>query len=311
LAAFVPHLVSQGDYRLAAEALSELRTVAERPDCLDKTRRRQLEAFTRDLTAAEAVHELITALETGELSSDLDAIKAFITHLGPDLLPRLLRAREKSGSKDLRTMLDSATEQFVREYAASLCDVLRSEDPLVLRAALRLQAGLGRADAIPETIRLLGHDDERVRLGSTEVLVTLGGDAALAALTSQLADPARQVRVAALWGLATWRHEPALPTIIATIDSPSFRTLHSEEQMAILDAYAQIGGSTAIERLGRLLHNRRLLRASEPTGVRACAARALGVTVHHDAKALLERARKDRDPEVRRTALRSLRKQGS
>lgn len=311
LGGFVPHLVSGGHYRLAAEALSELRTVAERPDGLDKTRRGQLEALTRDLTNAGAVHDLIAALESGELPSDLDAIAMFITHLGPDLLPRLLRAREKSGSKELRTMLDSVTEQLVRMNTAALIDVLRSEDPLVLRAALRLQACLGRADAISETIRLLWHDDERIRLASTEVLVALGGDTALAALTSQLADPARPVRVAALWGLATWRYEPAFATLTDSIDAEWFRTLHSEEQMAILDAYAHIGGPKAIERLGRLLKRRFLLGSSEPTVVRACAARALGVTVHPDAKALLERAREDRDPEVRRAVQRSLRKQGS
>jgi hypothetical protein len=306
----VPQLVGGRHFRSAAECLSELRAFQEQPDVLDEVRLREVEVLFEDLAVSDAVQELMRALESGDLQSDLDSIRTLVSHLGPALLPRLLRAREKAGGKDLRAALGTAAEQLARRHPEAVVAALQSEDPLIVRAALRILVGLGRNDALAETARLLRHADTRVRLGAVEVIVALAGEKGLEPLCRALDDTAREVRVAALWGLATWRHQAVLPRLEGLLDSKAFRDTDSDEKMALLDAYARIGGARAVDRLGRLLHARTLLRPKEPSEVRAYAARALALTGTPVAKAMLERAQDDRDVEVRRAVQRSLRKAG-
>ena len=249
-------------------------------------------------------------MEAGDVQSDLDCIENFASHFGFVLLPRLLRIREKAVGKELRATLETTTERLAREHPEAVREGLHDDDPLVVRGALRILVGLGAAEAIPETMRLLDHGDTRVRLGAVEVLVALGAEPGLEALVHALDDEVREVRVAALWGLATWQHSPALSQLVQRIDAKAFRYTESDEKMAILDAYARIGGEAAVEHLGKLLNARSMFKAKEPTDVRACAARALGSVGSPEAKAMLSRAQGDRDPEVRRAVQRSLRKVG-
>jgi HEAT repeat protein len=106
----------------------------------------------------------------------------------------------------------------------------------------------------------------------------------------------------------TWKHQAALGPLAAAIDAKEYREVDSEERMAMLDAYAQIGGASAVERISRLLLGRTLLKPRERSEVRSCAARALGLTGSPEAKALLERCAEDGDPEVKRAVQRALRR---
>jgi HEAT repeat protein len=307
LGGFLPRLLKERRIVLATDVLRELRAIGDEK-ALDDLRRRQLGAIFSELATSEAVEDLIAALESGDLQAETGSVEMLATHFGPALLPRLLRAREKSGGKELRTALEAACEELVRRYPEALNPQLRSRDALVLRTALHIQRNLGRVDLLPETIHNLEHADARVRLAAVDVLVALGGKASLTQLLPRLSDDVRAVRVAALWGLATWRYEPALEVLAAAIDSKSFRTVEAEERTAMLDAYAQIGGARAVERLGGLLTGRVLLKPREPSEIRAGAARALGLTGLPEARALLERCRKDGDAEVQRAVQRALRR---
>lgn len=309
-AVVIPQLLAERQLRLVAGVLGELRALTEQPEILDEECRREVDNLFAKLFEASAVQDFFAALEAGDVQSDLDCIESFVVHFGATMLPRLLRIREKAAGKELRAVLESATERLARGHRDAASECLRSEDSLIVRGALRILVGLGAAETIPEIVGLLDHADTRVRLGAVEVLVALGAGPGLEALLRVLDDGVREVRIAALWGLATWQHTPALARLERDIDSKAFRECESDEMMAVLDAYARIGGEGAVERLGRLLNARALLKPKEPSELRACAARALGSVGGSEAKAQLERAQDDRDPEVRRAAQRSLRKVG-
>jgi hypothetical protein len=307
-AVLIPQLLVARHLRLVTNVLNELRSLPEQPRGVDDRIRRQLDELFDNLAGTSALEDFLAAMEAGDVQSDLDCIENFASHFGFVLLPRLLRIREKAVGKELRATLETTTERLAREHPEAVREGLHSDDPLVVRGALRILVGLGAAEAIPETMRLLDHGDTRVRLGAVEVLVALGAEPGLEALVRALDDEVREVRVAALWGLATWQHAPALSRLVQRIDTKAFRYTESDEKMAILDAYARIGGNAAAEHLGKLLNARSLFRPKEPTDVRACAARALGSVGSPEAKAMLSRAQGDRDPEVRRAVQRSLRK---
>lgn len=307
----LPQLLAVRQMRLIAETLTELRDLADRPELLDATRREELDAMIVGLTNSGAVDEFLEAVEGGDVQADLEHVENLVAHLGGAILQRLLRARERASGKELRAALESATESIAKRDPEALRSALHADDAHVVRGALRILVGLGVADAVHETIRLLDHADTRVRLGAVEVLVATGDKAGLDALVRAREDVAQEVRVAAAWGLATWQHGPALGSLQRSIEAKTFDDMHSDEKMAILDAYARIGSGGALDLLGRLLHAKSLLRHKEPTDVRAYAARALGLVGSADAKQLLERAKGDRDPEVRRAVQRSLRKMGT
>jgi HEAT repeat protein len=307
---FVPHLLARGQIVAAATALHEMRSLAANgasckpPVC---------EALTRLLADVAAMTGSAEFLQTIAAMDELPAPESlleFFEDLGSRGVEPLLRAAAGATRKDVESLFENLARQLVMRHPLALQDLLCSTEVSLARLAVKYVGLMGRTELAPATLPLLKHPDPDLRRMATEALGILGTPPALAGLAEALGDVAREVRLAAAWGLGTWQHQAALPVMKHIITAKSFRAASLSEKIGLLDAYARIAVEAAVPLLDELLNRRSLLKHREPSEVRACAAHALGLLQSPAAREPLAAAADDRDPAVRTAVARALSRMG-
>jgi HEAT repeat protein len=163
------------------------------------------------------------------------------------------------------------------------------------------------AEAGPSLANLFVHADPKVRLAAVEAAVALKASTAAGALEKTLADPERDVRVAAARALGALRYRPAASTLGAIVKGREIRNADITEKVAIFQAYGMVAEGDGLALLDGLLNGKGFLGKREPTEIRAAAALALGHIPSQEARASLSKASQDEDPVVRSNVNRALR----
>ena len=99
---------------------------------------------------------------------------------------------------------------------------------------------------------------------------------------------------------------PAVETIIDT----RLRGTQLSEKRVFFEAFATLGGESAVKRLNAILNVKRLLRRRDDPDTRACAAMALGIIGTPAALKALDRALNDKELIVRNAAEKAIRENG-
>jgi hypothetical protein len=306
LSDLIPSLVLQRRLELAASTLGSLRELATTPAMADENRQAELQQALDSVGSSSAIEGVLLALEAGDLVTDDDVLTEVLASLGHESLDIVIRTREKASRNSLRVTLDAALERAWKRFPDQFLSLCRSQDPIVACGAIRIVGQSGREPVEKSLVQLLDRKDAKIRTAVVEAMVLHGGKLVLQHLVGALHDPSREVRCAAAWGLGTWQHTDAFEALQRILDSKEFRTVSVNEMRAMFSAYARIGQDKALATLGRILNKRSFFGGHEVTEMRVCAARALGALNHPDAVKHLETAQKDKDPAVRRAALRSL-----
>jgi HEAT repeat protein len=290
--------------------LREVRTfVADGTRCAPPVR----EALVRllaDVGAVTGSAEFLQTIATLEVLPAPEILLEFFEDLGARAVEPLLRGAAAATRKDVENLFENLARQLVMRHPRALEDLLCSTEVTLVRLAVKYVGLMGRTELVPATLPLLRHPDTDVRQMATETLGILGSPPALAGLVEALSDAAREVRLAAAWGLGTWQHQAARPELERIITAKSFRIASLSEKIGLLDAYARIGSDAAVPLLDELLNRRTMLRTREPSEVRACAAHALGLLQSPAARQPLAAAAADRDPAVRTAVARALSRMG-
>jgi hypothetical protein len=104
----------------------------------------------------------------------------------------------------------------------TLLEHLSAPAPDALDALLAVAAAVPTHEFAPVAMRHLHDERPIIRVRSAEVLRSVGGADAAAALVAALRDPDAGVRAAALDGLATLGYWPAAPTIASLMNDPAW-----------------------------------------------------------------------------------------
>ncbi len=176
------------------------------------------------------------------------------------------------------------------------------EDPrwYVVRNAVQLAASAGHEELADQALRLLGHQDVRVRREVVRALERLTSRGALVGLLKALADPDASVRTLGAGAVGRKGGPEHEALILGRIEDRGFPSVTAEEMEAFFGAYADLARDRAVPLLDRSWRKKAL--SARPKAFRVAAVLALGRVRTPAARAALQEAAKSRDPEIRRAA---------
>jgi len=308
----LPSFLGHGALVAATNVLRELRRLEQVEGVFDAEGLAHVRKILDDMSAPEAVQELIQALFDGTIRASSSQLAAFLQFLRGGAIAPLLRESEAVAHKELQAVLRKAVQGIANQYRGAVVDLLQEEDPVVAAAAARLSGEMQITEAGPGLALLLGHAESSVRLAAIEAAITLKASVVAGHLEKRLEDEEREVRIAAARALGELKYSPAAQTLSDIVKSKQIRQADITEKVAIFEAYgmtAEGGGVALLDQLlnkkgGGLLSGKR-----ESTEVRAAAALGLGKIASPEARAALEQATQDEDPVVRSNVNRALRRE--
>lgn len=307
LATLLPNFLSRGALTAATRILEELRKLEAVPGAFDERRLAESRALLDEVSAPDAIGELIQALYDGSIRATPQQLAAFLRFLRAGALFPLLRASETVEHKELQAVLRSSVKGIAERNRGAVVRLLEERDPVVASAAARLAGDMQIAEAGPALAGLLAHPDAKVRLAAVEAAVSLKASTAAGALQATLEDPERDVRIAAARALAALRYAPAARRLEEILGGKEIRAADITEKVAFFEAYGTVAQERAVDMLDKLLNAKGFLGKREPSELRAAAALGLGKAGGPAATAALRKAASEEDPVVRSAVNRALR----
>ncbi|MFW5952190.1 MAG: HEAT repeat domain-containing protein [Gemmatimonadota bacterium] len=305
----MPLFLSRGDMANAARVLEELERLQHDGRRLGASLQERVERLFARLSEPQVLEQFVQAVEDGAVAPDSEGVNLFFSRLEARALPVLLRFAEMSESETVKKRLASAVDGLASRYPGEVNELLRSDEPAMVAGAARVAGRVGLKDVVEGLDAALGHADRNVRMAVVEALVAIRSTTALNALSLALEDEDREVRIAAASALGEVRFASARRALERVIEGRRIKEADLTEKMAFFEAYGAAGGSTAVERLDRLLNSKGFLGRRNPTEIRACAALGLGQAGTPRARAALEKARSDEDSIVRNAVVRALKQE--
>ena len=309
LETLLPNFLSRGGLIAATNVLRELRRLEEQQGLFDEERLAESGKIVDDISAPDAIEELIQALYDGTIRASSAQLSGFLQFLRGGALAPLLRESETAEHKELQAVLRKSVQGIADRNRADVVQLLEEDDAVVASGAARLAGQMQITEAGPGLARLLAHADPSVRLAAVDAAVALKASTVAGVLQKTLEDPEREVRIAAAKALGELRYPPAAQTLAAIVKGKQIRAADITEKVAVFEAYGSTAENDGIGLLDQLLNQKGLLGKRESTEIRAAAALGLGRIGSPEARAVLERATRDDDPVVRSNVNRALRRE--
>ena len=305
----MPTFLGAGELRLATNILVELNAILGKSVLAQEHANAARDLF-RELSEPAVLSQLLSSLEDGTIDPAGEDLGIFLSHLGPNAMPVLLRTIDRTGVPALQDRLRKAMNGLAERYRTHLIALLRLDAPEVVRGAVALAVQLNLNDAVPAMSDILKHPDASLRRVAVDGLSQMKVASALEGIQRALSDVDRDVRIAAARGLGTARYHPARARLEEIVNSKTLRDADLTEKIAFFEAYGAVASSDSIEMLDRLLNGKRMF-AKESTEIRACAAMALGRVGTPAARAALQRAASESNPMVRNAVSKALRQESA
>jgi len=310
LETLLPNFLSRGGLTAATNVLRELGRLEQVKDMFDEPRLEASRKILDEISAPEAIEELIRALYDGTIRASSVQLGGYLEFLRGGALAPLLRESETVEHRELQSVLRKAVQGIADRNRSALVKLLGDDDPVVASAAARMAGEMQLAQASEGLAKLLAHETASVRLAAVDAAAALKASTVAGALEKTLEDPDRDVRIAAARALGEMSYAPAASTLSGVIRGKRIRMADITEKVAVFEAYGMTAGADAIRLLDGLLNKKGLLGKKESTEIRAAAALGLGRVAGPEARAALERATQDEDPVVRSNVNRALRQEG-
>ncbi len=302
---FLPLLLVERDFGNVALIVNELQLLANKTG-EDETQE-LVTSLLRDMS--EAMAEMVSEADVAGETPAAEELAALVGALQAEAIPTLVRAIPAVPNRRTRDRLAEALDRLVGSNPGYVVDLLAAEDPMLAAEAARIVGRLGLREAEPDLIELSRRPEEVTRQAAIEALAILGSAVGAEALAEALADPGRDIRVAAVNAIVAVRPEGAASMLVSILSGSGMKDRDQGEQMAFMRAYASIAGEEAVPVLAKLLNGRKWWGGRRLPTQRACAARALAVVGTPTARTALAKASGDRAAAVKsavRVALRAI-----
>ena len=302
-----PNLLSKSEFRTVATVIREARVLLSRATDLPPEIRRRLEALETQLSQPAIVAQLIQSLdETPQLAGNRE-VTDLMGELRATALGALIEAIPKIGTPAVRSLAEGTVDRLAAAHGTEVLRLLREPPQDALPAVVALCGRLGLPQAVPGLGDLLGNPDPAVRVAAVEALAKIGTPGAMGQLERAVDDGDRNVRLAAARAAGARGYKGALKRIEAVVLGKAVKEMDLTEKMAFFEAYGAIAGPPALKTLAGMLQPRGLLKLTQSSDLRACAAIALGKIRTPEARQVLASAADDKDLVVRNAVNRALR----
>jgi HEAT repeat protein len=307
LEAYLPHVLSTGDFKTVGTILRETRLIVGRNQALKPEQRERLDAFVGRLSDPGVLAQILQSIDEATSPPREEDLGEVFRELRPAALETILIWLPRLSSPKIHALLESAAERLAETSPAEVLRLLRQGESEALVAVIGLCGRLKLQASVPGLGDTLGHADPAVRLASVQALSAVSTPGALGHIERGVDDADREVRLAAVQEMGRRGFKGALRRIEPVVQGKQQREIDLTERMRFFEAYALIARDGALETLSGLLSPGALFRRKESPEVRACAALAIGKIRTAESRALLERTASDKDLVVRNAVSRALR----
>jgi len=230
--------------------------------------------------------------------------------LGPEALPTLMAWVPKLSNERVRELVHAAAARLALANAAEVLKALASSDGAAQLEMVRLAGRLKLPGAPDGMGPLLQNGDHTLKLAVVEALTQIASPGAMRLLEQAVDDGDRDVRIAGVRFLSQRGHRNVLAKVEAAVTGGKLKNADLTERMAFFEAYGLLGGAKSVAVLEKMIVAKGLLARKEDPETRACAAMALGKVRSPEARAVLEKAKEDKEALVRNAVSRALREVG-
>jgi hypothetical protein len=307
LEAYLPHMLSTGDFKTVASLLKETRIIVGRNQALKQDQRERLDAFVARLSDPGVLAQILQSIDEATSPPREEDLGELVRELRPAALETVLIWLPKLSSPKVRALLESAAERLAETSPNEVLRLLRQGESEALPAVIALCGRLQLQAAVPGLGELLGHANPAYRLAAVQALAAVGSPGALGHVERGIDDADREVRLAAVQEMGRRGFKGALRRIEPVVMGKLQRDIDLTERMRFFEAYALIARDGALETLSGLMSTGALFKRKESPEVRACAALAIGKIHTQESRDLLQRAANDKDLVVRNAVSRALR----
>ncbi len=301
------HLLTGLQFGNVTHLLRESTVVLERTANVPPGVRARIEVLSDRVSDPDMLGPLLTELNESAAPPPKEEFFDFVRRLRPRALGTLFVWSAQARNADVRKILADAADLIAESHPEELVKLISSHDPLVAAEAVKRAAASRSEAAVPALAKVLSLHDEELRIAAVNSLVEIGTPRALFALERALDDSNRSIRLSAVKAFTAAVYKNALPRIMELVTAREIRDTDRTERLAVFELYGTICGDAGVSSLDTMLNGPQgfFKRKSDPD-VRSCAAAALGRIGTAEAKKTLERCRDEKDPIVRRAALRAL-----
>ncbi len=307
LDSMILHLLSGLQFGNVTHLLRESAISLERAENVSPALRARIELLSDRVSDPEMLGPLLAALNEAATPPSPEEFADFVGRLRPRALSMLFIWSAQAKHPEIRARLAAAADAHAKASPDELLKLISSPDLQVALEAVKRAAG-GRSEAaIPSLAKALGSDDEELRTAAVAALVEIGSPRALFGLERALDDSNRAIRLSAVKTFTAAAHKGALPRATEMVQAREIRDTDRTERLALFELYGTLCGDIGVPVLDGMLNGPQgfFKRKSDPD-VRSCAAAALGRIGTEAAKKVLQRARDEKDPLVRRAVGRAL-----
>ncbi len=301
------HLLSGLQFGNVTHLLRESAVVLDRTEQVSPRVRARIEVLSDRVSDPDMLGPLLAAVDDGATPPAHDEFADFVRRLRPRSLGTLFVWSAQAKHPEVRRVLAEAADVIAESNPEELVKLISSQDPLVAAEAVKRAAASRSEAAVPALAKVLGLDDEALRVAAAASLAEIATPRALFALERALDDSSRGIRMTAVKTFLAAAHKGALPRVTELITSREIRDTDRSERLALFELYGTLCGDAGVPVLDAMLVGPQgfFKRKSDPD-VRSCAAAALGKIGSAAAKKTLERCSDEKDPIVRRAVMRSL-----
>ena len=302
-----PNLLSKGEFHTVATVIREARVVLARAGDLAPDVRRRLEALETQLSQPAIVAQLVQSLDEAPQLAGEREVSDLMRELRASALGPLIETLPKVATPAVRTLVEGTVDRLAAAHGTEVLRLLREPPQGALPAVVALCGRLGLPQAVAGLGDLLARDDVDVRLATVQALEKIGTPGAMGQLERAVDDADRGVRLAAVRAAGARGYKGALKRVEAVVLGKAVKEMDLTEKMAFFEAYGAIAGPPALKTLAGMLQPRGLLKLTQSSDLRACAAIALGKIRTPEARQVLASAAEDKDLVVRNAVNRALR----
>ena len=299
LNAWLIELIAAADYEHVAFLLQEAGDTVRRATNLSAATSAALSDIAARLSDPAVMAQLLQAIDENTRTPVAATLESLFSHLHATGLPVLLSWLASVPPSPARSAVERAATHLAAANTGDLVRLLDHADLHVVKGALRLATRLKSPAAVPGLAKLLMSPDATLRVETVTALSEIGTPGAMQTLERAIDDTDRDVRVAAYRAIAGNRYANAVPRLAAAVRRKELQNADLSEKVALFDAYGLLCGDAGVPMLDALLNGRSLMRFREPSEVRGCAARALGLVGTPSASASLQKAADSKDLVVR------------
>jgi hypothetical protein len=293
--------------KLAAEGLENeayvvLRALVSHASDESKRPPEQREAASDHLRrlAAGPLFENLLGRACGEGDGSLEA-NQILVQLGSDVCVPVFRAAALERNAERRERLHGALIAMGEEVLPDLLRLMRNEDPVQARSAVRLAGELQSPAAVGRLSELLESASSALSQEVSKALVRIGDATAIRALAAGLDSRVSHVPSIAAYALGASGSDFAVEALLGALHRS---IVHGKTEFAreVIRSLGRLGRAEATPDLAAILLRRGLRQRRRHRELKLAAASALGRLPGDEAVGALAQAAQSRDSHIRRAA---------